>query len=95
MPHYNRPQAPTDVPLDMPQEKKISDDMAEDAGAALRETEVDASQPEPATTDDGEFAGMTFDELQRLAVAAGVPQENLNSDRDQLIAAIQERRSRK
>lgn len=95
MPHYNRPQSPTEVPLNAPQEETISDDVAEDAGAALRETEVDASQPEPATTDDGEFAGMSFEELQRLAVAAGVPQENLNSDRDQLIAAIQQRRSRK
>ena len=95
MPHYNRPQPPSVVPIDAPQKEPISDDVAEDAGAALRETEIDAVQPEAATKDAGEFAGMTLEELQRLAVAAGVPQDKLNSDRDLLIAAIQERRTRK
>lgn len=96
MPHYNRPQPSTDAPVEAPKKgAAISDDVAEGAGAALRETEVDAKRSDSPTSEEGEFERLTWEELQRLAVAAGIPQQELSSDRAQLILAIQRRRARR
>lgn len=93
MPHYDRnfgAARPKSVPND-----SIFDDEEPDAmdGAAhaLREVEVEAVRPGPASPDKVRLEDKSIDELRALAAKLDVPDRGTLTIKEQLIAAIRQR----
>jgi hypothetical protein len=67
------------------------EDAMDEAAQALREAEVEAVRPNPATADQPQLANMSIDELRALAAKLDVPNLGAITEQEHLIAAIRER----
>jgi hypothetical protein len=92
VPHYDRHFGVSKSPNGH-SESVLDDDVdaMDEAAQALREAEVEAVRPNPATTDQTRLANMSIDELRALAAKLDVPNRGAITEQEQLIAAIRKR----
>lgn len=92
MPHYDR-HAGVNESIVGRSEFVLDDDSdaMEEAAQALREAEVEAVQPIPASSDETRLEDMSIDDLRKLAAKLDVPNRGAITEQDQLIDEIRKR----
>jgi hypothetical protein len=92
VPHYDRHAGINDLTIGHNDSVFDDDeDAMDEAAQALREAEVEAVWPAPASIEHTRFENMSIDELRALAAKLDVPNRGAITDEVLLIAAIRER----